>query len=172
MKIAIGSKNPVKIKAVEDGLKEVFPQAEFVSVEVGSGISNQPFGDEETIKGATNRAKEALKISGADLGVGLEGGVKETEHGMMNTVWAAIVDGEGRTSLGGGLHFLLPPEVAGWIRGGMELGKAIDKLTSRENVKQQEGAIGVLTKGLLNRKGAYESLVRLATTKFLNPELY
>ena len=172
MKIAIGSKNPVKVAAVTDGLREAFPEAEFVAVEVDSGISSQPLGDDETIRGAVNRAKESLKVCGADLGVGLEGGVKDTEHGMMNTVWCAIADNKGKVSLGGGLHIHIPNIVAEKIRKGMELGKAMDELTNRENTKQQEGAIGILTKGLIDRKRGYESLVRLATTKILNSDLY
>ena len=172
MKIAIGSKNPVKLAAVKDGLIEAFPQAEFIPIGVESGVSNQPIGDEETSKGAINRAHNSLKAIGADLGVGLEGGVKETDHGMMGTVWVAIVDAKGKVSLGGGLHYHVPDFVAEKIKNGMELGKAMDELTKRKNTKHHEGAIGILTKGLIDRKNAYESLVRLATTKHLNPELY
>ncbi len=172
MKIAIGSKNPVKVAAVRDGLKNAFPKAEFVSIEVKSGVSNQPIGDEETVRGAINRATQALKSSKADLGVGLEGGVEETKHGMMATVWCAIVDVKGKIGLGGGLHIHIPEIVAEKIRKGVELGKAMDELTNRKDTKHQEGAIGILTKGLIDRKTGYESLVRLATAKFLNPDLY
>ncbi|MBI4163718.1 MAG: inosine/xanthosine triphosphatase [Candidatus Aenigmarchaeota archaeon] len=172
MKIAIGSKNPVKVAAVTDGLKEAFPKAEFVSVDVKSGVSSQPVGDDETVKGATNRATEALKKIGADLGVGLEGGVEETKHGMMATVWCAIIDVKGNIGLGGGLHIHIPEVVAKKIRNGVELGKAMDELTNRKDTKHQEGALGILTKGLIDRKTGYESLVRLAAAKFLNPDLY
>ena len=172
MKIAIGSKNPVKFASVKDGLIEAFPEAEFIPVKVDSNVSAQPIGDEETSKGAITRAKEALKISGADFGVGLEGGVKETEHGMMGTVWCAIVDKDGKVSLGGGLHYHVPDFAAEKIRKGMELGKAMDELTKRNNTKHQEGAIGIVTKGAIDRKRAYESLVRLAVAKHVSPELY
>ena len=172
MKIAIGFKNPVKVAAVKDGLIEAFPNAEFVGIDVLSGVSDQPFGDEETIKGSINRAQAALKASGADLAVGLEGGVKETAHGMMNTVWVAIIDKTGKVSLGGGLHAHVPERVAEKVRKGMELGKAMDDLTGRRNTKQNEGAIGILTGGLIDRKRAYESLVRIATTKFMTPEFF
>ncbi len=172
MKIAIGSKNPVKFAAVRDGLIEAFPYAEFVAVEVSSGVREQPVGDEETTKGAINRAQNALKAAGADMGVGLEGGVKETEHGMMGTVWVAIADKYGKVSLGGGLNFHIPWEVERKIKQGSELGKAMDELVKQENTKHKEGAIGILTGGLIDRKKAYESLVRLATTKFMRPEFY
>src|SRR3989338_2456718 len=172
MKISIGSKNPVKIAAVKDGLAETFPGAEFLPIEVNSSVSAQPIGDEETSKGAINRAKEALKATGADFGVGLEGGVKETEHGMMGTVWCAIVDKNGKISLGGGLHYHVPDFAADKIRKGVELGKAMDELTKRKNTKHQEGAIGIVTKGVIDRKKAYESIVRLAVAKHVSHELY
>ncbi len=172
MKISIGSKNPVKIAAVEDGLAETFSGAEFIPVEVNSGVSTQPIGDEETSRGAINRAKEALKIAGADFGVGLEAGVKETEHGMMGTVWCAIVDKNRKISLGGGLHYHVPVKLAEGIRKGGELGPLTDKLVKRANTKHQEGTIGIVTKGAIDRKRAYESLVRLAVAKHVNPELY
>ncbi len=172
MKIAIGSKNPVKIAAVRDGLIEAFPYAEFVAVEASSGVSDQPIGDGETTKGAINRAQNALKELNADLGVGLEGGVKETEHGMMGTVWCAIVDKYGKVSLGGGLNYHIPWEVERMIKNGIELGKAMDILSKQENTKHKEGSIGILTKGLIDRKKGYESLVRLAAAKHVSPEFY
>lgn len=172
MKIAIGSQNPVKLEAVKDGLSKVFPRSDFIPVEVESGVPDQPIGDHETSKGAINRAKRAIEATGADLGVGLEGGVEDTDHGMMNTVWVAIVDGKGKVSLGGGLHAHVPETVAIKIRKGMELGMAMDELTGKQNTKHKEGSIGILTKGLINRKEAYESIVRLAVTKFVSPELF
>jgi len=172
MKIAIGSQNPVKIEAVKDGLSKAFPRSDFIPVEVESGVPDQPMGDDETTKGAINRAKRAVEATGADIGIGLEGGVVETDHGMMNTVWVAIVDGKGKISLGGGLHAHLPEQVAVKIRKGMELGRAMDEMTGKQNTKQKEGAIGILTKGLIDRKDAYESLVRLASTKFVSPEFF
>ena len=172
MKIAIGSNNPIKLAAVKDGLKEAFPKADFIPVEVDSGVPDQPMGDHETTKGAINRAKNAIRATEADLGVGLEGGVKETDHGMMGTVWVAIVDKSWKISLGGGLNFHIPLEVEKKIKQGIELGKAMDDLTGKANLKSKEGAIGILTNGLIDRKMAYESLVRLATTKFMKPEFY
>ena len=42
-----------------------------------SGVSPQPFSDEETIQGAINRARAAVKETGADIGIGLEGGYRK-----------------------------------------------------------------------------------------------
>ncbi|MFL6559416.1 MAG: DUF84 family protein, partial [Bacillus sp. (in: firmicutes)] len=57
MKIIIGSKNPAKITAVKNSFSH---EDEFVSLDIPSGVSEQPFSDEEKIRGAINRAATAL----------------------------------------------------------------------------------------------------------------
>lgn len=75
MKVAVGSKNPVKIAAVREAFTKVWPKKHFVfeGVAVSSGVSNQPMSDEESFRGARNRAERAMKQIDADFGVGLEG---------------------------------------------------------------------------------------------------
>ena len=59
MEFMIGSTNPAKVKAVKEVLIIHFPQALLAETEVGSGVSDQPFGDDETRLGAINRALRA-----------------------------------------------------------------------------------------------------------------
>jgi non-canonical (house-cleaning) NTP pyrophosphatase len=73
----------------------------------------------------------------------------------------------GRHGVGGSLAMPLPNPVAELIRGGMELGHAMDKLTGHANTKHQAGAVGILTAGLVDRQGAYEVLVAYACAPFL-----
>jgi len=172
MKIAIGSTNPVKIKAAQRALKNVYPGAEFIGVEVESQVGAQPIGDKDTIKGSINRAQAALKKAKADLGVGLEGGIIHTEHGIMSSAWCAIVDHHGKISLGGGMHFHLPAVVESEIRQGKELGEIMDHLTGKKDLKKKIGAVGVLTAGLMTRTKEYAHLVRLAMVKFRSPQWF
>ena len=58
---------------------------------MSSEVSAQPLSDNETMTGAINRAKNALKSEDAQIGVGLEGGVVKTEHGYFLCNWGAIV---------------------------------------------------------------------------------
>jgi inosine/xanthosine triphosphatase len=142
-------------------------------VSVASTVSDQPFGDDETIRGALARATAAREATGADLGVGIEGGVVETPDGSMHTcAWAAIVDAHGRTGVGGSLAMPLPRRVAELIRSGVELGHAMDRLIGAHNTKHGAGAVGILTAGLVDRQRAYEILVSYAAAPFLTPELY
>ncbi len=166
MKIAIGSTNPVKVGAVENVLRRVYPNAEFVTLQVSSGISAQPVGDVETRQGALNRARAALEETDADWGAGLEGGIIQTELGTMTTAWCVIVDREGRTGVGGGANMLLPESVVSRVLSGVELGEAMDEYAGVEDVKRGPGAIGILTRGLVDRQGAYEYIVKFALARF------
>ena len=62
--------------------------------------------------------------------------------------------------------------VATLVRGGMELGHAMDRLIGAHNTKQGAGAVGILTDGLVDRQRAYEVLVSYALAPFLTPALY
>ncbi len=166
MKIAIGSTNPVKIGAVENVLRLVYPDAEFITVTVPSGVSVQPIGDEETRQGALNRARAALAATDADWGAGLEGGVVKTELGLMTNAWCVIVDRAGRIGVGGGANMLLPQSVVERVESGVELGEAMDEYAGVEDVKHGPGAIGILTRGLVDRQGAYEYIVKLSLARF------
>ena len=172
MRIAIGSTNAVKCKAVEAVLRPLYPDTEFVSVNAPSGVPAQPVGDVQTRAGALNRARAALRQAEATLGVGLEGGVQETEFGMMTTAWCAILSADGRLGVGGNACVLLPEAVAERVRGGAELGEAMDWLTQRQDTKHQNGAIGILTDDLETRQSAYEVIVRLALAPFRRPHWY
>lgn len=166
-KIGIGSTNRVKVRAAQNVLSHIHPRARFLPMEVASGVNIQPKGERETRQGAVNRAKRVLIAADADWGVGLEGGIVETPFGMMTTAWCAIVDREGRTGLGGATNMLLPDSVAQLVRAGAELGDAMDLVTGIRDVKHKMGAIGILTRGLTDRRRSYEYLVKLALARFL-----
>ncbi len=171
-RIAIGSTNPVKCNASQRVLSALYPNADFVPISVESNVRDMPIGDEETRRGAFNRATAAMHATQAEIGIGLEGGVQETEFGMMTCAWCAIVDLEGRIGIGGSSCIRLPDTVAELIRSGLELGAAMDQLTGQHNTKQAEGAIGILTNGLSSRQEAYEALIRMALAPFLRPAWY
>jgi inosine/xanthosine triphosphatase len=167
-RVAVGSTNPVKLAAARAVITRVAPQAAVEAIAVPSGVRDQPFGDDETIAGALERARAARAALDADFGVGLEGGVVEMPDGSMRTcAWAAVVSRSGRHGVGGSLAMPLPDAVAKLIRGGMELGHAMDALTGDTNTKHKGGAVAILTAGLVDRQAAYEVLVAYALTPLL-----
>lgn len=172
MHIVIGSTNPVKCNATRAVLEPLFPDAAFTYIDVPSGVAAQPWGDAETRAGALHRAQAALRQTGADMAVGLEGGVQESEFGLMTTAWCVLVDRHGRTGVGGNSCALLPEPVADAVRQGIELGTAMDHFTRTHNTKQHNGAIGILTNNLETRQSAYETIIRLALAPFQHPDWY
>jgi inosine/xanthosine triphosphatase len=163
----------VKVGAVRAVLTRVAPAVQVDGIAVASTVPDQPFGDDETIRGAIARARAALDASDADLGVGIEGGVVEEPGGGMRTcAWAAVASRDGRTGVGGSLAMPLPPVVARAVRDGLELGHAMDRLTGAHDTKRGAGAVGILTAGLVDRQQAYEPLVAYALARFLTPEFW
>jgi inosine/xanthosine triphosphatase len=172
-RVAVGSTNRVKVGAVAAVLARVAAAATVESLGVPSNVADQPFGDEETIRGARSRAAGALHASGADLGVGIEGGCVEMADGSLRTcAWAVIVGADGREGTGGSLAMPLPPVVAAAVRGGAELGHAMDAVTGGHDTKRGAGAVGILTAGLVDRQRAYEILVTYALSPWLAPEYW
>lgn len=179
--VAVGSTNPVKVAAVRTVLVRVAPAAAVAGVDVPSGVPDQPWGDEQTIAGAVARARLALGHAMAHagaaadtvLGVGIEGGVvADGADGLRTCAWAAIVDFEGRVGIGGSLAMPLPPPVAGLVRGGMELGHAMDEVSRATATKRGPGAVGILTGGLMDRQQAYEPLVVYAMARFVSDSMW
>lgn len=174
MKIAIGSKNPTKVSAVERAAKKVWPDEniEVVSIEVPHGTNVQPKNEDETIEGATTRAKLALKKAEADFGIGIEGGIIDMEHGMFISGWAVIVNKEGKIGIAGTGRTMLPEIIAKKVRNGEELGPIASKHFNIDNLKQKSGVIGILTNNLITRTLAEETEVINAFSRFVHPEYY
>lgn len=171
--IIVASQNPVKINATRVGFARTFPDIEcHVSrVSVPSGVSDQPMTSDETLQGALNRAENARRhTADATYWVGIEGGVDETAHGMEVFAWVVVTDGQrtGKSKTG---TFFLPDEVVSLIRQGVELGDADDQVFGRENSKQGNGAVGILTKDVIDRTDYYVHAMILALIPFTNTAL-
>ena len=171
---AVGSKNPVKLGCVAQAVAEFWPRAGTIGVAVDSKVGAQPDSERQIYTGALNRAHEALRRTpDAHDGVGLEGGVLDDSDGMWAVAWAVVVDRAGRIGKGKTGHFLLPEGVARLVRKeGLELGDADDRFFGRDNSKQKEGAIGILSDGRLTRLELYKQGVVFALLRFLHPEYY
>ncbi|MGQ0712775.1 MAG: inosine/xanthosine triphosphatase [Gemmatimonadaceae bacterium] len=170
--VAVGSTNPVKIAAARAVIARVAPHARVEGLQVPSTVSDQPWGDDETIRGARARALAARDALGADLGIGLEGGVVDEQPGLRTCAWAVVVGPEAQVGTGGSLAMPLPPAVAELVRGGLELGDAMDRVAGTHDVKRGPGAVGLLTAGLIDRQRAYETLIIYALAPFLVPEYW
>lgn len=164
IKIAVGTTNRAKVAAVQ----AVFSDERYriVPTEICSDVAAQPFSDEETRKGAINRAKHALAKEQADLGIGLEGGVVEMDDELWVCNWGALIDRNGTVIFAGGARFPLPRDVAEGVRNGKELGEVMDEYTGKRNIRQKEGAVGVFTNGYVNRTDMFCHIVKLLAGQY------
>lgn len=177
MKVVIGSKNPQKIEAVKEILKEypILENAEIIGQEASSGVSEQPKSLDETMQGSINRAKACFHD--CNYSIGLESGlmkVPNTKTGLMDVTSCAIFDGK-TIHLGLSSAFEYPIEVTKLVLNeGLDINQAFHKLglTYNPKIGSSEGAIGMLTKGRLKRKEYTQQALRTALIHLENPELY
>ena len=171
MKIIVGSRNPVKLAAVTDAFSRFFKGIETIGIDVNSGVSNQPFGD-ETFKGATNRAMRARDSTNGDFFVGIEGGVVNLVGRWFSFGVVCIIDKDGKRGYGLTPFFELSNQIVKKIKEGKELGDVVDELTGEKGMRWKKGAVGYLTKGAIDRNLYYVQGVTMALIPFINKEMY
>ena len=185
--IAIGSKNPAKIKAVKLGFSTLFPEIEcrYYPILVDSQVGVQPFGFEPTIQGAINRAKNAYTSAFNDhtenttkFGIGIEAGmipVPLTRTGYLDYQFCAIYQSNGSVSIGSGPGFEYPLKIVEMLLkdpSHHEIGTIIAELSGIDNTKENEGAIGLLSKNTFQRSDILQYSVISALLPLKSPDLY
>jgi inosine/xanthosine triphosphatase len=173
MKVVVGSKNPVKLNATRNVLERIYPNIEVSSVDIDSEVPDQPFGLDQTIEGAINRAKNAYSVE-FDLSVGIESGLMETPNsltGFIDLQWCAIYDGD-KTTIGVSSGFEYPPEVVKEVLKGVEVGDVMDRVTGVEDLGQKKGAVSILSHDMLNRTENTEQCVLTAMIPRMNAKMY
>lgn len=134
MKIVLGTTSELKIRATKTALLKLGVDAEVVGLKTDSSVSDQPFGMEEILEGAANRAKKALSEAQADLGIGIENGIiKIDELERWAEVPAVVaVSSDGTKSFSLGVTYPLPDWAVEDIKkNNSELGFIIQKLDPR-----------------------------------------
>lgn len=168
MVVGVGSINKVKVQAVIEALSDKMPTVQVLACNVPSMVSAQPMSDEETKRGAFERAIGAQKKLKSTWGVGLEGGVFVDQGQVWNTVWCCVIDEHGKTSFGNGSRFLLPDKLSKALLKGVAMGDAMDELTGISDVHVKMGMLGIVTDGWVNRESEYCHLVQLTMGRMLS----
>src|SRR5580692_3879042 len=188
--VAVGSTRRPKVHAVSEALATIrtvsdfLPAFEIVGVEVPSGVRHTPLSREDLMTGARQRAEALLQIARAKnerwkYFVGLEGGLdviaglevipsldvvpeldvvsEASNRWVFLESWAYVTDGEGRGAFG---------------QSGAVLAQAIDAFAGGHNIRDAEGAWGILTRNLATRQDSFRAAVINAFAPFFNRELY
>jgi inosine/xanthosine triphosphatase len=175
MTILVGSKNPVKAASVEQAFAQFYSNVNVIGISVSSDVPDQPIGD-DTLKGAQVRARNLLKDHAQDHGaqycVGVEGGMIQQSGAWFSLGGVCILDVDGREGVGFSSWVPLSDGIVESVFSGKELGLVIDELSGGKNTKQQGGAVGFLTDGVIDRTALYVQGVTMAFIPFLNSELF
>jgi len=165
--IALGTKNKCKVSAVQKTLS-LYPRlgkAEIVPRSVQTGVSEQPIGVETVATGARNRAEAAFKeIDVCDYAIGIESGLfKLNDETYYDVCVCSIFDGRSH-KLGFSCAFEIPKKIMEFVRKGNDLSQACNKanITSDESLGENQGLIGILTKGRVTREEYTIQAVKMA----------
>ena len=173
MYVVLGSTSPVKVNATKQAFGAYFDGVEVKALPLPSGVKAFPSSDEETLRGATNRAMKARSLEpGADFAVGLEGGLVKLEgHVLVHQI--AVVIKDDTKGIGVSQGYVAPDRLI--RRLDMESDSSrriIDGYFGRDEILSEEGVIGVMTNGVLTRTDASRDAVTCALTRFVNPGYY
>ena len=169
MGVGVGSVSPIKVEAVSAAVLRVFgSNATVGSSQTDSGVDDQPWGDQLTLGGAANRASAALHQDGTDVGIGIEAGLAEVGDGFVESIsWVVAIgvgrDGTPQRGQSRAASYLLPAELAEFVRQGASLGTATRQLFGSQ---PEAGTSGPLTGGIVDRRGHYIEAILLALIPF------
>ena len=162
--VAVGTESATKIAAVREALRSIFPQTAITihASKVDSGVPDQPFGFDQTMQGAVNRATKALeRFPESELGIGLEGGVLELRGRLIDFGIVYVLGRNGVSGVGVSEGIALPSRVAELIYNGQELSDAMQHVYGLDTVATRDCS-GYLTNGRLPSEKYYEAPVLTA----------
>ena len=93
--------------------------------------------------------------------------------GYIDLQWCAIADREGKITLGCSPGFELPPTIVrGVLEGKGEVGSLFEEAFNVKRIGETIGAVGFLSRGLLDRAEITEQAVLMALIPRINRETY
>ncbi len=128
--------------------------------------------DTESIRGATSRAKGALKKSKADFGVGIEGGLQEFKGMWFDSGWVVIINKKGIIGIGSSIRMETPPVIINKVKAGEEIGLIDNEIFKTKDSKKGIGHFGLMTDGAITRMECYTQGVISVLSRFIHPELF
>ena len=177
-----------------------FPSFEVLGMETASGVRHTPLTREDLMAGARQRAETLVRVARSEghpwkYFVGLEGGfdvipgldaipsldmvpeldvVREAEQRwVFLESWAYVADAAGRGAYGRSGSVLVPEALAkNVVDEGVELSQAIDAFADGHDIRDAEGAWGILTRGLITRQESFRVAVINAFAPFFNQGSY
>lgn len=175
LRIAVGSANPVKVRAVEQEVARIIPTPHAATGHaVVSGVPEQPR-DGEVLAGARNRARAARAADPTcDYAIGVEAGLVQMpgEAAYVEVQACTVLDANGWETHGWGPGFHYPPWVTERALRGEMVSTILGPIANDPRIGSTTGAIGYLSDGRLDRTGLTQSAVLMAFVPRIRRGLY
>lgn len=171
MKVLIATKNPGKIEGAKLALSEYYNDLKIEGIPASSDVSEEPVNDEIYI-GAKNRVENLKKICikekiEADLYISVESGITNRLGKWMIINIAVIEDRNGFQSWGSSSGFPVPDKYVDEIIN-TDLGKVMDKIFDKTELRAGKGGISLLTKNKISRIDLTKQAFIMALTQYIN----
>ena len=175
MKVLIGTKNKAKIEGAKEALNMYFNNVDIEGISVSSLVSEQPLNDEIYI-GAKNRIDNLIKYSEeknieTDFYMSIESGITNLLGKWVIINIAIIKDKYGYESIGTSAGYPVPEKYVDKIINS-DLGKVMDEIFNKHNLRSDKGGISLLTNNKISRIDLTRDAFVMALTQFVNKDIW
>lgn len=149
---------------------------------VSSNVSDQPKSSIESIKGAKNRALNALTVdikdestqTSVDYTIGLEGGMEKIDDIYFQSGWMVVYNCKTKQfGIGTSARVEMSNKIVkALLNDGKELSDVVDNISGKNNIGTKEGYFGIVTNNALTRAEAYSHGIVMAFAKFVSDTKY
>ena len=169
MKIGIGTTSELKIRALENALSKCGGEIEILSVKTDSGVPNQPFGFDEMMEGARNRAHGIISVMHPDIAIAVESGLVEVggKHFDIACVIVVTEDGEEFVSYSAG--YFVPDWIIKEIK---EKNTEFGYITQRLSGDTDKDPIKYFSDNVVKREELLSQAILIALTQLFNKNKY
>ena len=181
IEVLVVSRNPVKIRAAQEAFSSFYENINLSNIEIseidptGVHLKAQPFGEEETYETSRWRVKSAQDYKhGFDFYVGIEGGVVLTPQNNPRIIVYSSIGNKSFIETVRGCEIPLPRKFFTQLLNSThsELGDLMTEISGIPNIKQKEGAVGILTQNVVTRFDILKQSVIMALIPFINPQYF
>ena len=171
MKILIGTKNPGKIQGAKEAFENYFKEFEISGIPVSSNVGDEPVNN-EIYEGARNRVNNLMSYAEennieAEYFLGVESGITNLLGKWIIISIAVIKDKNGYESWGTSPAFPVPNKYVDEIIS-TDLGKVMDKIFQKNDLRSNKGGISFLTNDVISRIDQTREAFIMALTQHIN----
>ena len=171
MKILIGTKNPGKIQGAKEAFENYFKEFEISGIPVSSNVGDEPVNN-EIYEGARNRVNNLMSYAKennieAEYFLGVESGITNLLGKWIIISIAVIKDKNGYESWGTSPAFPVPDKYVDEIIS-TDLGKVMDKIFQKNDLRSNKGGISFLTNDVIGRIDQTREAFIMALTQHIN----